>query len=254
MRLLKVLNEGKLEVPRWVTRLERELKKERDAENRKLKKAAKDVTSVSSSSGFSMIERLGFKSLTNAVVSSQETPQSNKRKRDETNDAKLTASNNQAKQSKTDASTDSAKTPSRSTPKNSVLERKPSQAEKSTSSTKKNNASRPVSAPFPDAYRVSYPDVELDWLGYSTEGFRLAFSECGEQWWSRFKRGNFQGILIIERVPTKANKTTDIPFKWRGRRLDNAEDAEGTGRVRHILSKASYLGSSIKNPAASRPR
>lgn len=40
MRLLTALNQFKLEVPAWILKLEGELKKEWEGENRKLKKAA----------------------------------------------------------------------------------------------------------------------------------------------------------------------------------------------------------------------
>ncbi|KAF2114968.1 hypothetical protein BDV96DRAFT_612972 [Lophiotrema nucula] len=51
VRLLDALNQGKLEVPAWITKLEGELRKEWEAENRKLKKGAKVVGGIRGSGG-----------------------------------------------------------------------------------------------------------------------------------------------------------------------------------------------------------
>ncbi|KAF2128457.1 hypothetical protein P153DRAFT_367594 [Dothidotthia symphoricarpi CBS 119687] len=269
VRLLSSLNGARLEVPGWIVRLEAELKKEWEAENRKLKKTTKQhaipgpvstpvtdkkevkkkepktsATPVAVSK--TVIENKGpSRSAIKAVPASAPKSVQGKRKLDD--HARSEESNKKAKLKSKAHPKVSPELTSNGTPTNiPIAETSASQGDEPWPAPNRiiipyigayfldrdpYADTRPSNAPRPGAYRVSCPDIEAQWSGTSIDEFYLAFSASENEWWSRFRWGNFQGMMILDRIPKKANKTVGVPFKWRAHYAPENEDGEGTGKI-----------------------
>lgn len=263
VRLLSALNGNKLEVPGWVLRLEEKAKKEWEAENRKLKKAAKeseapkptkskDVAATSKTSKTLTVKEIvsaeKTKAAANKVAGAKKaptkeiaTPKSTtaKRKRDETEQASPLEPGKKSK-ARTKVAKVSSPVQSKASQKTSSPEDEP--WPEPLRQVIPHNAwkiydhdhlahTRPPNAPHPSPYRVSCPDAELEWEGESVPEFYLAFSATEEEWWSRFKWGAFDGILILQRQPKRVNKAVGVPFKWRAHYAHGHEDGDGEGKI-----------------------
>ncbi|KZM21845.1 uncharacterized protein EKO05_0003132 [Ascochyta rabiei] len=268
VRLLSALNEGRLEVPGWIQKLEGEVKKEWEAGNRRLKRAAKEggvpkleksgalAAEARNSAGkaSSLVEKEssaakskkvpGKKtSGTTPVTSVTPTSLTTKRKRD--------AASPSGPSKKTKARSTTEKTisspVSTSTSAKPAASQKPPQPEEEPWPAPRRKIvahdawkffdedhlahTRPPNAPHPCPYRISCPDAESEWNQDSIDEFYLAFSATEEEWWSRFKWGAFGGILILQRQPKRINKAVGVPFKWRAHYAYGNEDGDGTGRI-----------------------
>ena len=210
MRLLSALNENRLEVPGWIQRLEAEVKKEWDSENRKLKKASKEggvskpAAAVSTKPALAVKEpkhgpakkgALARKDASQSVVGQQSAsasttttkPSVAKRKHDETEAVTQTAT---TKKAKSTARSDGNATPG---PRAKPTSEQPPTS-KNTSPTEDelwptpsrtvipHNGwtffdpdycanTRPTTAPSPGAYRISCPDIEREWSSESIDEF-----------------------------------------------------------------------------------
>lgn len=286
VRLLSALNGGRLEVPGWITRLEAELKKEWEAENRKLKKTTKQsVTTVPASTpainkkkeagkkelkssttstmpNKSIVEKRDSKKVASKAVSVPASasnvmskPAQGKRKLEEA--AKPDDSNKKAKSKKTQGSNTSFNLNSNETMKKvSTFKTVVPEEDESWPAPQRiiiphaggyfmdhdyHASTRPSNAPRPGAYRISCPEIEAQWPGTSIDEFFLAFSASENEWWSRFKWGDFQGMIVLDRIPKRANKTVGVPFKWRAHYAPGNEDGEGTGKI-FFISTTDFKG------------
>jgi hypothetical protein len=253
IRLLSALNGNRLEVPGWIQRLEAEVKKEWDSENKKLRKAAKEGgvskqgpakkdTPTRKEAGQSVVEQRSAPASANKPKASVA-----KRKHDETEAVTQTAT---SKKAKSTARSDGNPTPKpRAKPtfeqlpasKNALpTEDEPWPAPSRTVIPHNRwkffdpdycANTRPMTAPSPGAYRISCPDIEREWSSESIEEFYLAFSTTPGEWWSRFHWGDFKGILVLQRDPKRANKTVGVPFEWRAHYGPGNEDGDGVGQI-----------------------
>ncbi|KAF9695116.1 hypothetical protein EKO04_007142 [Ascochyta lentis] len=246
VRLLSALNGEKLEVPGWIQRLEGELKKEWEAENRKLKKAAKGdgVPKLGKSGELDGSKNVSTKkaSANTVAVSGKAKSTTSKRKRDGVSPLE---SSKKAKVK--NASKDMVSSPltKKNSAKPPASQKPPSPEEPWPASYRKAVAhdawkfydvdhlahTRPPNAPHPRPYRVSCPDAEMEWEQKTIPEFYLAFSATEDEWWSRFKWGAFEGILILQRQPKRVNKAIGVPFKWRANYAFGNEDGDGEGKI-----------------------
>lgn len=287
VRLLSALNGDRLEVPGWIRKLEVDLKKEWEAENRKIKKAAKEGGMPKSAAARGMVTKevgakkaMATKSL--SASAKQDTPTKKEpTRKPATEDAKVTVPKPTSASSATSKATpvkrkrDDIEQPAqtasskktRSTVKPEVrtatISKVKSAPEKSSTTDDEpwptpsriivpHNgwkyfdpdhcaSTRPTTAPYPGAYRISCPDIECEWSGESIDEFYLAFSTTPNEWWSRFRWGAFKGILILQRDPKRANRTVGIPFKWRAHCAPSNEDRDGVGQI-FFTSASTFRG------------
>lgn len=264
VRILDALNRGQLAVPTSIVGMRADMKKQWEAENRKLRKVANKPATLSSTDQ-------------GATPSGS----SIKRKRDDEELTTMVNQNKKAKAKKPAASTTStAPTPSQvasSAPKETRPKTKKSAA--STHSAAQTPTQASVSAPketkpkpakengkgaskktiipyyggyaferlSPEerktwqgpkmgAWGISCPQVENEWTGDTVNECFLTFSpsknESVMDWWSPFDWGNFSGILVLRDVPSKPPIRSDVLLEWRARYKKQKKLVAGFGSVR----------------------
>jgi hypothetical protein len=98
---------------------------------------------------------------------------------------------------------------------------------------------RPASAPYRGVYGVSCPQIEFDWQEDTIAEFYLAFTVSGnDEWWSRFKWGNYEGILVMK-PPKKVS--VGYKFEWRAHKIGTDSRGEGTG-LTTFTSRSAFRG------------
>ncbi|KAJ4363336.1 hypothetical protein N0V95_001109 [Ascochyta clinopodiicola] len=256
VRLLSALNEERLEVPGWIQKLEGEVKKEWEGANRRLKRAAKEVDAQDAAAKSRKVP-VKKTSATTPATSAAPKSTTTKRKREEVSPSEPSK---KAKVKSTTNKTTSSPVPTSKFAQSPASQKLPKPEEEPWPAPHRKVVphdawkfydedhlahTRPPNAPHPRPYRVSLPEAELEWQQDSIDEFYLAFSATEEEWWSRFRWGAFEGILILQRQPKRINKAVGIPFKWRAHYAHGNQDGDGTGKI--FFDSASTLRGEFHN-------
>lgn len=236
VRLLSALNENRLEVPGWIVRLEAEVKKEWEAENRKLKKAAKE----------------GAMSKSSKIAKPAATPRSSPVKESTKNDpSKSTAAKTSATAPATPKSTTSKRKRDDTKPSNAVTpakKAKPRLKKEQTAEAKMDTASGRSRVMATDlgqddivlsgTYEISSDYIEDFLLNPITDSpLRLVLftEEATGFWWAKFHWAMFDGIMKMDPGPIYETITDSHTLGWRIRNEETGRLTFGrncTGEIR----------------------
>ncbi|KAF3038165.1 hypothetical protein E8E12_007779 [Didymella heteroderae] len=253
IRLLNALIENRLEVPRWITKLEAEMKKKWEAENKKLKKAAKE-------SGVPQFP---------ASRQAETTPRSSRVKVS----VKIELS---------DGAPAKGPATAPATPKNTATKRKRDHSELSTPAkkpkprVKKEEAVEAKSSDFGEhlpvpraepepgdvvisgTYDIGIDYVEYPAFTYPTDGlfeFVVLTEEATGTCWAKFQWAMLDGIIKMDPGPTYETITHFHTLGWRIRNVETGRLTFGrncTGKMRFDASTRMLEGVLYDVPGAGR--
>lgn len=238
VRLLDALNERRLEVPAWVTKLEGELKQEWSAENRKLKKANKSSSAIGSPLPKSSKGRME-----NATTEPSPLPSQPKRKRDDreterVNDKKLKSEHPATpRKARTPAPTP---TPSRGA---RIKEEKTdtgalsrSQAIKNEPEYKNYDDLGPQDITFSGTYTKTCPAISdmFSQAGPAHLHLALLRDESRGVWWASFSWWSWDCIIQMNPGPSYETLGQACSLGWRLHDYDSGAMHFGRGKTGSI--------------------
>jgi hypothetical protein len=233
VRLLEALNERRLEVPAWVKKLEGELKKEWDSENRKLKKAAKSAAVTISP----LPKQPKGTTRNSAQFQPSPQPSQRKRKRDDNWMSNMDDGNKKTKRNETVPRLDS-RLPRYSTShvKIEITKTEPISQFPFKSEPEGYYYDPPLNLTLTGTYRVTCPSMSDMFAQHGPRNLHLTLLQDEDRgvWWASFSWWSWDCIIQMNPGPSYETLGQPCTLGWRLRDHDTGRMHFGRGKTGNI--------------------